>query len=221
MNSAPEARADRNFWLLVGDAGLLSIGTVCFDPNVVLTVFVAQFTTSPLLIGAPAALRLAGLYLPQLPTALGIRHFQHVKGFLVWQAVFGRAALLVSLPAALLAGQMGATLYWRLSWWPTAFLRLPTAPRRWPGWTSSAMPSTRACAAPCSASVNSWAASARSAQGWPCTGRRVFSGLAYTANAPSLLVPVAGGLLLNAGGYGPLLTVAMLGGLARRCPAGG
>ncbi len=107
MSSAPEARADRNFWLLVGDAGLFSIGTVCFDPNVVLTVFVAQFTTSPLLIGAPAALRLAGLYLPQLPTALGIRNFQHVKGFLVGQAVFGRAALLLSLPAALLAGQMG------------------------------------------------------------------------------------------------------------------
>lgn len=47
----------------------------------------------------------------------------------------------------------------------------------------------------------------------PARDRRVFLGLAYAANAPSLLVPVAGGLLLSAGGYGPLLTVAMLGGL--------
>jgi hypothetical protein len=77
---------------------------VCFDPSVVLPVFVAQFTTSPLLIGAPAALRLGGLYLPQLPAALSIRRFQHIKGFLMWQVVVGRVALLACLPAALLAG---------------------------------------------------------------------------------------------------------------------
>jgi MFS family permease len=97
-------RPDRNFWLLVGDAGLFSLAAVCFDASVVLPVFVAQFTTSPLLIGAPAAIRLGGLYLPQLPAALSIRRFQHIKGFLMWQVVVGRAALLACIPAALLAG---------------------------------------------------------------------------------------------------------------------
>jgi len=97
-------RPDRNFWLLVGDAGLFSLAAVFFDPVVVLPVFVAQFTTSPLLIGAPAAIRLAGLYLPQLPVAVGIRRFQHIKGFLMWQAVVGRVALLGCVAVALLAG---------------------------------------------------------------------------------------------------------------------
>jgi hypothetical protein len=96
-------RPDRNFWLLVGDAGLFSLAAVCFDASVVLPVFVAQFTTSPLLIGAPAAVRLGGLYLPQLPAALGIRRFQHIKGFLMWQVMVGRVALLACLPAAALA----------------------------------------------------------------------------------------------------------------------
>jgi MFS family permease len=88
----------------VGDAGLFSLAAVCFDASVVLPVFVAQFTTSPLLIGAPAALRLGGLYLPQLPAALSIRRFQYIKGFLMWQVVVGRVALLACIPAALLAG---------------------------------------------------------------------------------------------------------------------
>ena len=93
-------RPDRNFWLLVGDAGLFSLAAVCFDASVVLPVFVAQFTASPLLIGAPAAVRLGGLYLPQLPAALSIRRFQRIKGFLMWQVVVGRVALLACLPAA-------------------------------------------------------------------------------------------------------------------------
>ena len=97
-------RPDRNFWLLVGDAGLFSLAAVCFDPSVVLPVFVAQFTSSPLLIGAPAAIRLGGLYLPQLPAALGIRRFVHVKGFLMWQAAIGRAALIACVPMAVLGG---------------------------------------------------------------------------------------------------------------------
>jgi MFS family permease len=88
----------------VADAGLFSLAAVCFDASVVLPVFVAHFTTSPLLIGAPAALRLGGLYLPQLPAALSIRRFQHIKGFLMWQVVVGRLALLACIPAALLAG---------------------------------------------------------------------------------------------------------------------
>src|SRR6202022_1453960 len=95
-----DKRPDRNFWLLVGDAGLFSLAVVCFDASVVLPLFVAQFTTSPLLIGAPAALRLGGLYLPQLPAALSIRRFQHIKGFLMWQVMVGRLALLACLPAA-------------------------------------------------------------------------------------------------------------------------
>jgi hypothetical protein len=97
-------RPDRNFWLLVADAGLFSLAAVFFDASVVLPVFVAQFTTSPLLIGAPAALRLGGLYLPQLPAALSIRRFQHVKGFLMWQVMLGRGALLACVAVALLAG---------------------------------------------------------------------------------------------------------------------
>jgi MFS family permease len=88
----------------VSDAGFFSLAAVCFDASVVLPVFVAQFTTSPLLIGAPAALRLGGLYLPQLPAALSIRRFQHIKGFLMWQVVVGRVALLACIAAALLAG---------------------------------------------------------------------------------------------------------------------
>jgi predicted MFS family arabinose efflux permease len=76
---------------------------VCFEPTVVLSVFVAQLTPWPVLIGAPAALRIAGLYLPQLPVALGIRHFTHIQSFFFWQALIGRAALVGCAAAALLA----------------------------------------------------------------------------------------------------------------------
>lgn len=73
-------------------------------------VFVAQFTSSPLLIGAPAALRLGGLFLPQLPTAVFIRRFQHIKNFLMWQAVIGRLALIACVPAALWANALSPEL---------------------------------------------------------------------------------------------------------------
>ena len=102
------ARPDRNFLLLLGDAGLFSLAIVCFDPSVVLSVFMAQFTTSPLLIGAPAAIRLAGLYLPQLPAAIGLRRVQHIVPFFFWQAAIGRGALLGMIAAALLAGHVPA-----------------------------------------------------------------------------------------------------------------
>jgi predicted MFS family arabinose efflux permease len=98
-----DPRPDRNFWCLVGDAGLFSLAAVCFEPTVVLSVFVAQLTSWPILIGAPAALRIAGLYLPQLPVALGIRHFSHVQSFFFWQALVGRAALIGCAVAAFLA----------------------------------------------------------------------------------------------------------------------
>ena len=100
------ARPDRNFLLLVGDAGLFSLAAVCFDPSVVLSVFMAQFTSWPLLIGAPAAIRLAGLYLPQLPSAVAVRHFRHIKPFFFWQAAIGRGALLGLVAAAALAGSV-------------------------------------------------------------------------------------------------------------------
>jgi hypothetical protein len=102
------ARPDRNFLLLLGDAGLFSLAIVCFDPSVVLSVFMAQFTTSPLLIGAPAAIRLAGLYLPQLPAAIGLRQVQRIVPFFFWQAAIGRGALLGLIAAALLAGHVPA-----------------------------------------------------------------------------------------------------------------
>ena len=101
-------RPDRNFLFLLGDAGLFSLAIVCFDPSVVLSVFMAQFTTSPLLIGAPAAIKLAGLYLPQLPAAIGLRRVQRVVPFFFWQAAIGRGALLGTVAAALLAGQAPA-----------------------------------------------------------------------------------------------------------------
>ncbi len=100
-------RPDRNFWYLLGDAGLFSLAAVCFDPTVVLSVFVAQLTTSPILIGAPAAIRIAGLYLPQLPVALGVRHFQHMQGFFFWQAAIGRGALLGCVLGAVLSDALG------------------------------------------------------------------------------------------------------------------
>jgi Major Facilitator Superfamily len=99
-------RPDRNFLLLLGDAGLFSVAIVCFDPSVVLTVFMAQFTTSALLIGAPAAIRLAGLYLPQLPAAIGLRRVRRIVPFFFWQAAIGRGALLGLIAAALLAGHI-------------------------------------------------------------------------------------------------------------------
>jgi hypothetical protein len=68
----------------------------------------AQFTTSPLLIGAPAAIRLAGLYLPQLPAAIGLRRVQRIVPFFFWQAAIGRGALLGMIAAALLAGHAPA-----------------------------------------------------------------------------------------------------------------
>jgi MFS family permease len=96
-------RVDRNFVFLSVEAAFFSIAAVCFDAAIVLPVFIAQFTSAPLLIGAPAALRLAGLYLPQLPTALYIRRFKRIKGFLLWQAILGRAVLFACLPMALWA----------------------------------------------------------------------------------------------------------------------
>lgn len=47
----------------------------------------------------------------------------------------------------------------------------------------------------------------------PARDRRMFVGLANTANAPALLMPVVGALLLNLGSYGLLLAAAALGGL--------
>lgn len=94
--------------MLVGDGGLFSLAVVFFDPSIVLPVFVALFTSSPLLIGAPAAIRLAGLYLPQLPVAIGIRHLQHIKPFFFWQAAVGRAALGGCVVAALVANAVPA-----------------------------------------------------------------------------------------------------------------
>src|SRR5438105_4378509 len=102
MIAAPP-RVDRNYQLLVAEAALFSVAAVCFDAAVVMPVFVAKLSASPLLIGAPAALRLAGLYLPQLPVAIWIRRFRHIKGFLLWQALIGRASLLAFVPLALLA----------------------------------------------------------------------------------------------------------------------
>jgi predicted MFS family arabinose efflux permease len=80
---------------------------VCFEPTVVLSVFVAQLTSSPILIGAPAAIRIAGLYLPQLPVALGVRHFERIQGFFFWQAAIGRGALLGCVVGALLLDRLG------------------------------------------------------------------------------------------------------------------
>jgi hypothetical protein len=95
-------RSDRNFLLLLGDGGLFSLAIVCFDPAVVLSLFVATFTSSPLLIGAPAAIKLAGLYLPQLPAAILVRNFQRIKPFFFWQAFVGRGALIGIIAAAAL-----------------------------------------------------------------------------------------------------------------------
>jgi MFS-type transporter involved in bile tolerance (Atg22 family) len=47
----------------------------------------------------------------------------------------------------------------------------------------------------------------------PARDRRVFMGLANTANAPSLLMPIIGGLLLDWGGYSWLLAGSVLGGI--------
>src|ERR1051326_7349043 len=93
---------------MLGDAGLFSLAIVCFDPSVVLSVFMAQFTTSTLVIGAPAAMRLAGLYVPQLPVAIALRRIRRIKPFFFWQAAIGRGALLGTVAAALLAGHVPA-----------------------------------------------------------------------------------------------------------------
>lgn len=47
----------------------------------------------------------------------------------------------------------------------------------------------------------------------PARDRRVFMGLANTATAPALLMPIAGGLLLDWGGYGLLFAGAIVGGV--------
>lgn len=103
-------RPDRNFLLLLGDGGLFSLAIVCFDPAVVLSVFVATFTSSPLLIGAPAAIKLAGLYLPQLPAAIGVRNFQRIKPFFFWQALVGRGALIGIIAVAALSQRISTEL---------------------------------------------------------------------------------------------------------------
>jgi MFS family permease len=47
----------------------------------------------------------------------------------------------------------------------------------------------------------------------PARDRRLFMGLANTANAPSLLMPIVGGLLLDWGGYEWLLAGSVLAGI--------
>ena len=83
---------------------------VCFDPSVVLSVFLVGFTNSPLLVGAPAAIKLAGLYVPQLPAALLVRNFQRIKPFFFWQALVGRCALIGIVGAAALAHKLPSPL---------------------------------------------------------------------------------------------------------------
>src|SRR5689334_323797 len=106
----PTVRPDRNFWFLLGDGGLFSLAMVCFDPSVVLSVFLVGFTNSPLLIGAPAAIKLAGLYVPQLPVAFLVRHFRRIKPFFFWQALVGRCALIGIVGAAALADNVPSAL---------------------------------------------------------------------------------------------------------------
>ena len=57
-------RVDRNFVFLSVEAAFFSVAAVCFDAAIVLPVFIAQFTSAPLLIGAPAALRLPACTCP-------------------------------------------------------------------------------------------------------------------------------------------------------------
>jgi MFS family permease len=99
-----EKRYRRNFWAMVGDSSFFSVGINFFEMSTVLPVFIASFTSSPLLIGSPVAIKAAGLYLPQLPLAMALRGRRRIKGFLVLQALIGRAALAATVPIALLAG---------------------------------------------------------------------------------------------------------------------
>jgi len=108
--AARRAASSASFWALVGDSSAFNVAAAAFDPTTVLPLFIAQFTTSPLVIGMPAALRMAGLYLPQLPTTLAIRQHRRVKSFLLFQACAGRVPLLVAVPLALLASTLSPWL---------------------------------------------------------------------------------------------------------------
>ncbi|MDQ6670747.1 MAG: MFS transporter [Chloroflexota bacterium] len=106
MSAGSEPSARRNFWALVTDGALFSVGQAFFDMNTIAPLFIASFTSAPALIGAAAAIKTAGFYIPQLPTALAIRRLRRVKGFFLTLAVIGRVGMLGTVALALAAGQL-------------------------------------------------------------------------------------------------------------------
>lgn len=93
----------RNFWAMVGDGAFFNVGLTFFEASIVLPVFIASLTPSPLLIGSAAALKTAGWYIPQLPTAVALLGRQRIKGFFLVQALIGRLALVGVVPVVLMA----------------------------------------------------------------------------------------------------------------------
>jgi len=106
VRPGPQANQRRNFRALVTDGAFFSVGQAFFDVNTIAPVFVASFTSAPALIGAAAAIKTAGFYIPQLPIALAIRKLRRVKGLFLMLALIGRIGMLGTVLLALAAGQL-------------------------------------------------------------------------------------------------------------------
>lgn len=97
-----------NFWAMVGDGAFFSVGLAFFEVSTVLPFFIASYTSSAVLIGSVAAVKTAGWYVPQLPTALALLGRVRIKNFFLLQALIGRLALAAVVPVVFLAGRMPA-----------------------------------------------------------------------------------------------------------------
>ncbi len=94
---------------MVGDGAFFGVGLAFFEVSTVLPFFIASYTSSPILIGCAAAVKTAGWYLPQLPTALALLGRVRIKSFFLQQALIGRLALAAVVPVVFLAARLPAS----------------------------------------------------------------------------------------------------------------
>ena len=97
-----EQHVRRNVLALVGDFVFFSIGFAFYDPVVIVPAFVEEFTGSPLLIGALAALRILMITVPQIWAASYLVAQPRKKPLLVWSTFGGRFPILFLTLATLL-----------------------------------------------------------------------------------------------------------------------
>lgn len=104
--TAVEARPEHlpwNFGVITLDAGFYIFALAFADANTVLPALISRLTPSPIAIGAIAAIRGAGWFLPQLLVASRLAHRERKKGFMVLVCLLGRVPILTVVAALLIA----------------------------------------------------------------------------------------------------------------------